>query len=398
MKIHEHFELVAEENPSSIAISCDGRNITYAQLDSITDNLAASLLNILGPKLEPVATFIGLSEWFAITTLAVMKAGKFVAHIKTEQEDQNVALQFKTVDARMILTTRDYLPDVQRLSKKCLIYLVDENKIMHSNIPELLISMSYTDAAYLIFTSGSTGSAKAVVYGHNAQGHINDAEFFGSTKGSRIAQFRTGTAGIRHMLVALLTGATSIVRSTKQSMEINLGDWIKKEETEVICTTASSFRYLMTLGLEFPFVKNVEVGGEMVDWEDHELYKNRFSDKCLFSCRYANSECHVVTRLNLDKQAAGKGRLPVGFPVSGVRVKIVDKDIELNNNRIGEIAIKSQWGMLGYWRDLTTTTTKFINGWYLSGDLGWIDQQGCLHHEGRKDFQGKVKEKTRVNG
>ena len=65
-------------------------------------------------------------------------------------------------------------------------------------------------------------------------------------------------------------------------------------------------------------------------------------------------------------------------------------------NQIGEIAVKSPYLALGYWRRPELTRTKFLADpkggnarIYLTGDLGYMLPDGCLVHVGRKDFSEK---------
>jgi acyl carrier protein len=67
-------------------------------------------------------------------------------------------------------------------------------------------------------------------------------------------------------------------------------------------------------------------------------------------------------------------------------------------NQVGEIAVKSPYLAVGYWRQPELTRAKFLpdpNGGnartYLTGDLGYMLPDGCLVHVGRKDFQRKIR-------
>lgn len=69
-----------------------------------------------------------------------------------------------------------------------------------------------------------------------------------------------------------------------------------------------------------------------------------------------------------------------GIPLPGVEIKINNPD----NDDIGEIYAKGKNIMLGYYKNSKLTEDSFDNGWFRTGDLGYIDSDGFLHISGRK--------------
>ncbi len=69
----------------------------------------------------------------------------------------------------------------------------------------------------------------------------------------------------------------------------------------------------------------------------------------------------------------------VGKPLKEVEVAILDP----NENGIGEIGVKGDIVMLGYYKNPEATSKVFRDGWLLTGDLGWIDREGYLYISGR---------------
>lgn len=69
-----------------------------------------------------------------------------------------------------------------------------------------------------------------------------------------------------------------------------------------------------------------------------------------------------------------------GIPLPGVEIKINNPD----NDDIGEIYAKGKNVMLGYYKNSKLTEDSFDNGWFRTGDLGFIDSDGFLHISGRK--------------
>ncbi|MEA2062370.1 MAG: AMP-binding protein [Gemmatimonadota bacterium] len=92
---------------------------------------------------------------------------------------------------------------------------------------------------------------------------------------------------------------------------------------------------------------------------------------------YGLSETAPVVTLN-DYRAPVPGS--VGKPVPGVEVKVVRTDPAVTE---GEILVRGPNVMTGYYHDPETTAEAFLDGWFRTGDLGRLDERGCLYLTGR---------------
>ena len=92
---------------------------------------------------------------------------------------------------------------------------------------------------------------------------------------------------------------------------------------------------------------------------------------------YGLTECSPVA-IAENPRAHSYGS--IGVPIRDVEVKIVDK----NEQGIGEIAIKGDNVMLGYYEDEASTRETFRDGWLLTGDLAYMDSKGIVYITGRK--------------
>ena len=84
----------------------------------------------------------------------------------------------------------------------------------------------------------------------------------------------------------------------------------------------------------------------------------------------------VVSAENQDHIKYGS----IGFPLPGNEVKIIDKD----DNGIGEIVTRGENVMLGYYKDQENTSKVLVDGWFYTGDMGYIDEEGYIFITGRK--------------
>jgi len=92
---------------------------------------------------------------------------------------------------------------------------------------------------------------------------------------------------------------------------------------------------------------------------------------------YGLSECAPIVALNTNTKMKDEA---AGLPLFGTEVKIVGK----NKDGIGEIVVKGKHVMLGYYKDEEGTKEVMKNGFFHTGDLGYIDEDGFIHITGRK--------------
>jgi len=360
-----------------LALLSDGEWLSYQDLNIVTDELAAHILEILGPGPEPVTVFADFGRWFTITAIAIWKAGKISVQVAKEQSDERIKAQLKRIPTRLVLTTQS---DINALLK-------------HDAPPSSLFNLDRMtgwlfvggqkrgswnpEISFFEFTSGSTGMPKVVAHTHQTEINLakTNAGDLQVSQDSRVAHMRGGISGYQNMALALLSGAALVVRPADVA---KYADWINTNKISVLPMLASSYRYLMSSNATFPSVKVVEVGGEMVDYGDLDLFREAFSDTCLFINRYSTSETRVIARGTYNRHSPKmQGRLPVGWPIDGVLVKIV-------NEKQNEVP----WaGMIGEIAVLTPYLHQNASGWYMTGDLGYIGHDGIIFHCGRKDFQ-----------
>ena len=103
-----------------------------------------------------------------------------------------------------------------------------------------------------------------------------------------------------------------------------------------------------------------------------------FRDLGIFSVQgYGLTECAPIVALNRDKEYIDAA---AGLPLANTELKIVDK----NEEGIGEIVTKGDHVMLGYYENEEETKKVLKDGWFYTGDLGYIDDNGFVYITGRK--------------
>jgi amino acid adenylation domain-containing protein len=404
--IADRFEQQARRHPQRLAVKTKTQSLTYDALNRMANQVAQAVLAWPDKGHEPVALLFKQGISLIAASLGMLKAGKAYASLDLSIPRTKAIQILDSLQSRLIVTDRDHL---------CLAHewAVDQTGILDvDNLDSTLaaenpgLSIPPGATAYIHFTSGSTGEPKGVVWNHRNELfgiRVKTNELHVSEQ-DRVSLVRSNNIGAtRDMFLALLNGACVLPFDIQDQGLSQLGDWLLEENITIFTCVATIFRQaVQTVKRKqgFPSIRLIHIGGEPVFRSDVELYKQRFSDDCILVNRFSISETQAVSYYFIDKETEIKeDRVPVGFALEGNEILLLDDNgNELDVNQIGEIAVKSSYLALGYWRQNDLTRTKFLPDpkggnarIYLTGDVGYMAPDGCLVHTGRKDFQIKIK-------
>jgi acyl carrier protein len=150
----------------------------------------------------------------------------------------------------------------------------------------------------------------------------------------------------------------------------------------------------------FLALRVLRLGAEPINSEDIKLFRRHFSPDCVLLHAIGPSETGTIRRHFITHEwHSGDSKVPLGYAVPDKEILLLDEaGRELGADQIGEIAVRSKYLALGYWRRLDLTQAAFIGDpsgtgepLFLTGDLGLMRPDGCLIHMGRKDFQVKIR-------
>jgi amino acid adenylation domain-containing protein len=266
------------------------------------------------------------------------------------------------------------------------------------------VSMSPDAPAMILFTSGTTGAPKCVVSPHQAVTRL-----FGSRG---LSGFGPGHATPQvaalpwdmhafELWGQLTTGGTVVLIPASYLMPGRLRQIIATHGVDTLWLTASLFNLFVDEDPDcFAGLTNVYTGGEKAS-PDHVRSFLRRHPGVPFWNTYGPAESCMITTMwrAVPGDCDTPGGLPIGTPVSGTSVAVLDiHDRRCEPREVGEICIAGAGLATGYMGQPELTQDKFpsidLDGLpvriYRSGDMGMWDEDGVLHYRGRRDRQIKI--------
>src|SRR5215210_6376422 len=405
--IPQRFEQQVSRYPDRLAVKTRNHQLSYAALNKVANRVARALLAQRGEGAESIALLLEHDASMVAAILGVLKAGKVYVPLDPSFPYARNSYILENSQAGLIITNNENHSVAESLRENGHSLInIDE---IDATLPDENVdqSISADNIANIIYTSGSTGQPKGVVQNHRNLLHVamryTNGLHISAEDRLTLLQSYSVAGSVSNMLGALLNGASLFPFDVKAEGLIELADLIVEEEITVYHSVPTVFRQFantLTGKEEFRELRLVRLGGEPVSAEDIQLYKRYFPPDSIFINSYGASEAASVLRYCVDKDTEiGDAMVPVGYPLGDVEILLLDDAGKaIGFNQVGEIAIKSRYISPGYWRKPDLTRTTFISDpqdegklVYRTGDLGYMQPDGCLVVTGRNDFRVKIR-------
>jgi amino acid adenylation domain-containing protein len=267
------------------------------------------------------------------------------------------------------------------------------------------------DPAYIIHTSGSSGRPKGVVVGHAGLANLIEAQrdVLDIRQGDRVLQFAAVTfdASIAEFTLALANGATLHVHSRDDLTPGEPLATVLRRDGVTHAILVPSVLARVT-PRRFPALRVLGVAGE----ECPADLVRAWADKHTLLNLYGVTECSVwstYARTRAADHAAPDSRVPIGLPVRGTLVRVVDENLAPVPAGVpGELLVGGAGVAHGYLDQPELTAERFVSAvalhhaaaddtvleaerWYRTGDLVTARADGALEFLGRIDDQVQVR-------
>jgi acyl-CoA synthetase (AMP-forming)/AMP-acid ligase II len=358
--------------PRPALVDPDGSRVTYEELDQRSDDVAAGMLASGLAAGDVVLLQLPSDSAYVVAYAAAAKVGAITAGVNPRlapPEQQAVA---RVAGSALTLGSA---AEVEGLRRPGPIPPLDDD-------PDRPVA--------LVFTSGTTGEPKGAVFRDRelaAVTRVDVADAWGdpgTPATPMLASTQFAHVGFMTKLPWYLRlGTTTHI----------LGRWraadalacVAEHRITSLGGVAPQIALLLREDLEaydLTSVQSLIVGGAASPPAMVREAKARFAAD--YSIRYSSTEsggCGTGTAFDADDEEA---LFTVGRPRGGIDVGICDDEAgPLPDGEVGEVWLRSPTTMAAYWSDPDGTAHALVRGWLRTGDLGYIDDRGCLRLAGR---------------
>ena len=387
----------AKTYPRRVAAWMGGDSLTFAELDERADRLAQAL------RAQGVGHGDRIVAW-ADTCLEVLplfvalaKLGAVFAPLNARLGTSEAAVIVKMAQPRMLVADADHLQGAIEIASELGIERVGslsapdrESNVMDlrpnqlAPCPEAIDepALAETDPHVIFFTSGSTGAPKGVILSHRAN-------YLRTYQGVFLAEEERSVCMFPLFHMAAFTLALSAWQTQGEIAFVEAATAEKileaveaRRANRLYCIPAVWNRILELDAERFDVssLRFIDTGTSATPIELLKTLKDRFPG-CVLRVYYGSTETGAGTTL-MDADVLSKPG-SVGLPSPGVDLRIGDG---------GEICLRTHYLMDGYFNNPEATREAMQDGWYHTGDIGALDDEGYLF------VVGRIKELIRTGG
>jgi len=401
MQLQQQFIRTAKKQGSKIAVydQATGKDISYDKM------LIASI--ILAKKFAAyrekyIGVMVPTSAGCMLSIMGILLAGKVpvMVNYSTGARENSIFAQDKC-SFRTLITSSKLLEKLEIDPIDGMIMLEDIMKMVTikdklvaaaiSKLPVPILSRLFYDGLMnedivILFTSGSEKDPRAVQLSHKNINH----QVVNMNKLLNLRPEEIFLANLPYFHVFGLTVTFwlpiicgfSIVSHANPLEYKAIVDSVKKYKVTIMVGTPTFFYGYLRKAERGDF-KSVRVAISGADKLPEHLRQRYLKEQSVNLMEgYGTTETSPVVSTNIEGSFKPGS---IGRPMHNVKVKIVDRETgqEVPKGKEGKILVKGDLVMTGYLGDLEETSLRIRDGWYDTGDMGMIDDDGFLWHRGR---------------
>ena len=401
----------ARVTPELSAIWFEGRELTYRALHLQSNRVANALLQYGIQPGDRICVLDQNHDMFFETIFGIAKAGAVFVPVNWRLAPPEIEYVVNDAEAKLLFVGGAFSEAVESVQgglssvNRIISYSEDRpgwdrfdtmRDAASDSDPQIRIDPSRT--TWQLYTSGTTGHPKGAEL---TTSNLFSTYTFGPTlfggmregDSSLIAMPLYHIGGSGYALVSLIAGARLAVK--REFHPVKALEIIQEEKVHYSFLVPAALLFMLQADPEGQFdlssCKAVAYGASPIPEDLLRRSMERFG--CEFFQVYGLTETSgAVSRLRFsDHHLSGpKTKLlrSCGQPLFGIDVRIADSEgRELPRSEIGEIAVRGPQIMKGYWHNPEATRQSIREGWFYTGDAGYMDEDGFIYiHDRVKDM------------
>lgn len=389
----------AKQHPDKVAIKHNGQSITYEELDTVSNQIAAYFIAHNVTNNDVIAVAIDRSISLVLCLLGLVKAGAAYVPIDPHLHTDRVNFILDNSGAKLLCTVQKYSEQYAGITDKILF----DNVLLNSRsqpYSEPDVEYDGNELAYILYTSGSTGQPKGVaIERHSLLNFLLSMQKEpGINQDDILLSITTISFDIAELelFLPLICGAQIVIVDNEVAKDGRaLLEIIKTEQISIVQATPFTWRMILQSGWNKPLPIKAFCGGEALPKD--------LADKLLEKCTelwnmYGPTETTIYC--TIKKILPKEDLITIGKPIDNTQVYILDKEQhQVPAGEEGEIYIGGEGIARGYVGRPDLTSERFIDDTfsgsggkiYKTGDWGKMLDNGEVQYLGRIDHQIKIR-------
>ena len=397
----------ARSRPEKVAVILDQFRLDYQTVDALSNQLAGSLTAAGVRRGDRVGLMLPNVPQFVIAYYGILKAGAVVVPMNVLLKAPEVAFYVGDSEARVLITWEDFAAEaVEGVSQLSGVATYVANRPGSEARPEGtrpftellqgspafdMVPTDPNDTAVILYTSGTTGKPKGAELTH-----LN--LFMCCQVGAdRLVEFKDDDVGLAVLPLFHSFGQSNVMNTTiyaggtitmvprfdaDKVLEV-----IQRDRVTIFAGVPTMYFALLhhpsAADYDTSSLRMCVSGGAAMPGEVMKAFEQKFGATILEG--YGLSETSPSASFNRSQEE--RKFLSIGKPIWGVEMRIhdeSDRPLPAGKDNVGEIVIRGHNVMEGYYKKPEATAEVMKGGWFHSGDMGYVDDEGYFFIVDRK--------------
>ncbi len=420
----------AKKYPKNVSIHYQGRNFTYSELDDLSSRFASALVSLGVKRGDRVAIFLPNTPQFVFAFFGILKAGAIVVNNNPLYKERELEHQINDSGAEVILASKDvvkrndlyeslercrertclrhvittsvtdYLPGLKRslaglagIRRVSRANTLDFVALLRSSTPMTAFAdvNPLEDVAVLQYTGGTTGVSKGAMLTHYNL-------YSNAARTANYLPLTTEDVSLAVLPLFHIYGLTTAMNAPffASSQTVLLPSFhvaevmktIQQRKVTAFCGVPSMYIAIINNPKAKDFdLRSVRVcvsGGSALPVEVRKWFIALTGGNLVEG--YGLSETSPITHCNpLTEGGVRDASMGIPYPETDAMIVALDDPHKaLPTGSVGELAVKGPQVMKGYWNNEAETAEVMYDGWFLTGDIAKMDDDGYFYIVDRK--------------